>query len=87
MNMEFQILDWIQSIRTHRSILCVCRRTFLCRRKEAVEAGTGSGSSDRLFETVSLCPLSDRYFGWNYRRSYRRISGVSFGEKRKEVFG
>lgn len=64
------------SVRTHSSVVCQCDSPLSGRREKTVETSPCAGNSNRIFQNVPVCTLSDRHFRWSYLWKFKCMDWI-----------
>ena len=64
------------SVRTHSSVVCQCDSPLSGRREKTVETSPCAGNSNRIFQNVPVCTLSDRHSRWSYLWKFKCMDWI-----------
>ena len=64
------------SIWTHSSVVCQCDSSLSGRREKTVETSPCAGNSNRIFQNVPVCTLSDRHSRWSYLWKFKCMDWI-----------
>ena len=72
-------------IRSYGSVLCSSNCIVFCKREISV-SGTGACGADRIFQTIPVCALPDRYLRWHSGWNSVWSNSISDHKKETEVW-